>query len=42
MASGESNGYVADYVTDDVTWSRKGKLVTPIRPELVETAEDNI
>jgi len=29
MAYGESNGYV----TDDVTWPQKVKLVTPIRLE---------
>jgi len=39
MAYGESNGHVID----DVTWSWKVKLVTPIRLELIsKTAGDTI
>jgi len=40
MAYGESNGHV----TDDVTWSCKEKLVTPIRlqPNIAKTAGDAI
>jgi len=39
-AYGESNGYV----TDDVTWPRKAKLVTPIRlePNISKTAGNAI
>jgi len=40
MAYGESNGHL----TDDVTWPRKVKLVTPIRSErnISKTAGDAI
>jgi len=40
MAYGESNGHV----TDDVTWTRKLKLLTPIRlePNISKTAGDAI
>jgi len=35
MTYGESNGHL----TDDVTWLRKVKLVTPIRSEPVQCLE---
>jgi len=40
MALGESNGHVSD----DVTWPRKVKLVTPIglQPNISKIAEDAI
>ena len=45
MAYGESNRHVTDDisdVTDDVTWPRKVKLVTPIRlePNISNTVGD--
>jgi len=38
MAYGELN----DHLTDDITWPRKAKLVTPIRlePNISKTARD--